>query len=164
MAEQQITETHEETEETTKKKPKLILIVFVVIALSVLGVVGMIFKDSIVMMFSGEKEEEVVEELPKLTFPMETMAVRLSDENRNAYLKISVGLKYRGEENTTLLEEKQLDIQAKVNEVLRVKKSSDLKTIEQTEKLKKELKKEINLVLEQEIVEEIIFPIFLSQY
>lgn len=163
MAEQQITETHEETEETTKKKPKLILIVFVVIALSVLGVVGMIFKDSIVMMFSGEKEE-VVEELPKLTFPMETMAVRLSDENRNAYLKISVGLKYRGEENTTLLEEKQLDIQAKVNEVLRVKKSADLKTIEQTEKLKKELKKEINLVLEQEIVEEIIFPIFLSQY
>lgn len=165
MAKEEVLEKNDELEETPKKKPKMILIVIIVVAISILGVLGFLFKDSLLLMFNkAETGEEVVEELPEFTYPFDSMAIRLSDENKNAYLKVSIALKYRGEENLTLIEEKKLDIQARVNEVLRTKKSSELKTIEQTDVLKEELKKEINNILEDELVFDIIFPDFITQY
>lgn len=162
MAKETNLDEKQETEQPSKKGGKMVLIIIVVAAILILGVLGFLFKDSIAGMF--EKEEVPVEELPELTHLLEPMVIHLNDEGTNAYLKISLGLKYKEEETLLIIEEKQLDIQARVNEVLRNKSYYDLKTLDQTEALKEELKNEINEILEGEYIVGLIFPDFVTQH
>lgn len=153
-------EIQEETQSKGGAKLKIGIILVGLIAIMQLGVLVVIFKDPIVSTISGlipEKVEEV------LDYPLDSMQVNLADQDRDVFLRTTLSLRYTGAANTAILDSNILQMKARIIEILRSKKLSDIKTIEKTNQFAQYVADELNELLGQDIIKDVLFIEFLYQ-
>ena len=155
-----VKETQEENQSNGGRKLKIGIIMIGLIAIMQLGILLVVFKEPIistVASFIPEKVEMV------LDYPLDSMQVNLADQDRDVFLRTTLNLRYIGEENVTILDANLPQIKARVIEILRSKKLSDIKTIEKTNKFAQYVADELNKLLGQDIIQEVLFVEFLYQ-
>lgn len=153
-------EIQEETQSKGGAKLKIGIILVGLIAIMQLGVLIVIFKDPIVSTISGlipEKVEEV------LDYPLDSMQVNLADQDRDVFLRTTLSLRYTDAANTAILDSNILQMKARIIEILRSKKLSDIKTIEKTNQFAQYVADELNELLGQDIIKDVLFIEFLYQ-
>lgn len=155
-----VKETQEENQSNGGRKLKIGIIMIGLIAIMQLGILLVVFKEPIistVASFIPEKVEMV------LDYPLDSMQVNLADQDRDVFLRTTLNLRYTGEENVTILDANLPQIKARVIEILRSKKLSDIKTIEKTNEFAQYVADELNKLLGQDIIQEVLFVEFLYQ-
>ncbi len=155
-----VKETQEENQSNGGRKLKIGIIMIGLIAIMQLGILLVVFKEPIistVASFIPEKVEMV------LDYPLDSMQVNLADQDRDVFLRTTLNLRYIGEENVTILDANLPQIKARVIEILRSKKLSDIKTIEKTNEFAQYVADELNKLLGQDIIQEVLFVEFLYQ-
>ncbi len=148
--------------EGEKKKPnKLVVIIIILTAVILLGIVAVIF------MATGIKLSDVTDRFVKheeYIVQMDSFVVNLNSEGRTTnYLKTQVSLMYTDKKKGSLLEEKTSQIRDVVITDLMGYSPNQLLAQDGLEKVKAQLKKQINQALEEEVVEEVYFTDFLIQ-
>ncbi len=153
-------EDQEETQPKGGGKLKIGIIIVGLIAVMQLAILVVIFKDPIIATVSGlipEKVEEV------LDYPLDSMQVNLADQDRDVFLRTTLNLRYTNSDNTAILDANVIQMKAKIIEILRSKKLSDIKTIEKTNQFAQYVADELNELLGQDIITEVLFIEFLYQ-
>lgn len=153
-------ETQEENQPKGEAKLKVGIIIVGLIAVMQLGILVFIFKDPIISTVSGfipEKVEEI------LDYPLDSMQVNLADQDRDIFLRTTLNLRYTDADNTAILDSNLLQMKARIIEILRSKKLSDIKTIEKTNQFAQYVADELNELLGHDIIKDVLFIEFLYQ-
>ena len=148
-----------------KKKRSRIVVILMILAGTIVGI-GMIM--GIVLYFIG-----IPGVMPKLkadpppvyeTLEMTERVINLADVGGGRYLRVKMAVEYKkNEELTAELKEKNAEIMDGLLSVIRSKSVEDVQPVEQLEKIKAEVKKEINSKLKNGKIEKIYFTDFLIQ-
>lgn len=153
------------SEESKKKSPlKGIIIILLIVVLLGAGFMGYAFFTKSFFFAPKDAETATKAELEETMFSLEGFIVNLKTQNLSKrYLKVTLALGCVNKKDIKKLEEKQYQIRDIVITTLRSKDIEILSSVEEEEKVKKELAKNINTLFEPDLQMNVYYTEYIIQ-
>ncbi|MTI65712.1 MAG: flagellar basal body-associated FliL family protein [Firmicutes bacterium] len=145
--------------EEKKKKSKLKIIIPLIIAIILAAVTGYLY-----IATDTFKDIELFKEKDtSFNYEVGQIVVNLKNDRINRYLKTKIVLSYKNKEDIEILEKRKFQIKDIIIRILRSKEIDDIKTVEKTDSLKKEILEKVNVIFDKNVINDVYITDFMVQ-